>query len=291
MKKRWLNNIPYVTRSQRVGILLLALLIVVFQIIYFLYINWGKTKVVDEPFDAEWSAQQLILDSVALATKSRVELKPFNPNFISDYKGYSLGMTIEEIDKLHAYREKNQYVSSAAEFQKITGVSQQWLDSISIYFKFPQWTLSSKRPQLTPSPTLVTAVTEIKDINVVSREELMQVRGIGPVFSDRIINERNRLKGFVHMKQLNFIWGLSPESVDNLNKYFGILDSVVVRKTNVNTATLDEISKIPYINYHIAREIVIYRSNNGDLKHLKEFENIVNFPLDKLEIISLYLAF
>nr|WP_255555092.1 helix-hairpin-helix domain-containing protein [Flavobacterium sp. NKUCC04_CG] len=200
-------------------------------------------------------------------------------------------MSLEEIDKLHAYREKNHFVNSAAEFQTVTGVSKQWLDSISVYFKFPQWTSSSQKAQLPKKQDAITTALEIKDINTASRDELMQVRGIGPVFSDRIINERNRLRGFVHMKQLDFIWGLSPENIANLNAYFDILDPVVVLKTNVNTATLDEISKIPYINYRIARGIVIYRSSHGDFTHLKEFENIVNFPLDKLEIISLYLAF
>ena len=43
-----------------------------------------------------------------MATKKDT-IYPFNPNFISDYKGYKLGMSIQEIDRLHQYRAQNKY--------------------------------------------------------------------------------------------------------------------------------------------------------------------------------------
>ena len=62
---------------------------------------------------------------------------PFNPNYISDYKGYQLGMNVDEIDRLLAHREQSLYVNSAKEFQTITKISDSLLQKISSFFNFP----------------------------------------------------------------------------------------------------------------------------------------------------------
>jgi hypothetical protein len=53
-------------------------------------------------------------------------LYPFNPNFITDFKGYKLGMSVQEIDLLE-YRKGNKYVNSPKEFQAVTQVSDSLL--------------------------------------------------------------------------------------------------------------------------------------------------------------------
>lgn len=292
MKKRSLHPIPYIVRSQRRGIILLAVTIVLLQTGYFVFINWRYSGFAEDPFDEEWRIQQLLLDSLAKNLEGTAAvLYPFNPNYISDYKGYLLGMSVDEIDRLHAFREKNLYVHTAREFQEITDVSDRWLDSISVYFKFPHWVSKQQDSRKKKQLTVAEEVLVLRDINSATQQDLMSVRGVGPVFSERILAERNRFGGFVDIKQLEFIWGLSAESLQNLKRNFDVLEKLSPVKTPVNTASLEEISMVPYLNYRIARTIVIYRSENGDFTDFKQFENIVNFPLDKLDIISLYLAF
>ncbi|WP_430615112.1 ComEA family DNA-binding protein [Flavobacterium sp. JP2137] len=258
---------------------------------YYLYRNWSYRQTDQPPFDALWMREQLTLDSLAAATTSNPPIQRFNPNFISDYKAYTLGMSTAEIDRLHAFRAQDRFVNSAEEFQAVTQVSDRWLDSVKAAFKFPDWKAhkpAKKTDQnAAPPPLPIT----IKDINSATRDDLMDLRGVGPVFAERILKERSQLGGFLQMKQLDFIWGLSEECLQNVRVFFDVLDELKPVKTNVNTASLAEINKIPYINYQQARSIVIYRSENGDFSDPKEFENIKNFPLDKLEIISLYLAF
>ena len=74
---------------------------------------------------------------------SAPKIYPFNPNYITDYKGYTLGMSAEEINRLHAYRAKNKWVNSSKEFQRITKVSDSLLKQIAPYFKFPDWVTKS----------------------------------------------------------------------------------------------------------------------------------------------------
>ncbi len=48
------------------------------------------------------------VDSLRIALELKApKIFPFNPNYITDYKGYSLGMSNEEIDRLHQFRATN----------------------------------------------------------------------------------------------------------------------------------------------------------------------------------------
>jgi DNA uptake protein ComE-like DNA-binding protein len=58
------------------------------------------------------------------------------------------------------------------------------------------------------------------DINLATKEDLIKVYGVGEVIANRIIAQRNSLKGFVVMEQLNEVWGLSPEVIENINSQF-----------------------------------------------------------------------
>ncbi|MGB1043152.1 MAG: hypothetical protein ACPGU6_07145, partial [Tenacibaculum sp.] len=96
-------------KRQRNGIFFLLLLIVVLQAIY-VYVNFSSDDKVNTN-TTELLAFQKELDSlkrIALE-KRKPKIYPFNPNFITDFKGYQLGMSINEIDRLHFFRKKNKY--------------------------------------------------------------------------------------------------------------------------------------------------------------------------------------
>src|SRR5690606_10712791 len=94
------------SRSQRNGIFLLVLLIAVLQLLYFFSdkIFFSNSREIEDP---ELVIFQKKIDSIKLAARAGDTLKifPFNPNFLTDYRGYTLGMSVEEIDKLHTYRK------------------------------------------------------------------------------------------------------------------------------------------------------------------------------------------
>ena len=48
---------------------------------------------------------------------------PFNPNFLTDYKAFRIGLTPAQYDRLQAFRAQDKYLNSAKEFQQITKVS------------------------------------------------------------------------------------------------------------------------------------------------------------------------
>jgi competence ComEA-like helix-hairpin-helix protein len=282
------------SKSQRSGLLVLLLLIVVLQTIYF-FVDFSL-PIKENPEKEKWLAVQTEIDSLKATTLIQgSKLYPFNPNFISDYKGYKLGMTVAEIDRLLSFRKQNKFVNSAEEFQKVTQISDSLLVVIAPYFKFPDWVKQKTNWKTFPNSNYYSFVKKEKivviDINIATSEELVKVYGVGEVIAQRILNYKESLGGFVAMEQLNEVWGVSPEVVTNLNKQFKVISLSGIKKVDINNASIKELAQFPYFKYALAKQIVIYRSMNGTIASIDDLIKIKSFPVDKAKIIGLYLNF
>ena len=352
-------------KAERSGILCMIFLIFTVQGIYF-YTNPTETPTLFA--DAEVVSYQQQIDSLKLLAieERKPKIFPFNPNFITDYKGFTLGMSNEEIDRLHKFRATNKYVNSAEEFQTVTKVSDTLLGKLQPYFKFPEWVTNKKKQNYSFKKKEEIILKKI-DLNKATVEELRKVYGIGEKLSVRIVNYRAKLGGFVSESQLENVYGLKPEviqkvwkrfyleasntyvkeeeialekinlnkaTVEELRKVYGIgeklsarivnyrakiggfivesqledvyglkpeviqnvwkrfyLEKPVITKVNVNTCSLEELTKIPYINYELADEIMNQRILREGFKNFEELIKIPNFPTKKIDIIELYLVF
>lgn len=164
-------------------------------------------------------------------------------------------MSIEEIDKLHKFREGDNWVNSADEFQKVTGVSDSLLREISPYFSFPEWVTSRSYNTTSAAPALAEkSQVEKEDLNSTTVEELMKVKGIGETLSARIVNYRNKIGGFVDDLQLKDVYGLSYEVREEILKDFTVKSPPPIKVLNINDATVLELTSVPYINYELARD-------------------------------------
>ena len=291
------NNNPFKTllhfsKDQKKGILVLFFIIIALQLIYYFTDFSISTKQSKE--EQEWLSLQSSIDTLKSEKKnSSYTIYPFNPNFITDFKGYKLGMKVEEIDRLLAFRKLGKFANSAKEFQQVTKISDSLLNAISPYFKFPDWVNNPKQQNNYKSNWKEYPKKEalkVLDINQASKEDLMKITGIGDAISDRILIQKDLYGGFVSMEQMNEIWGLSPEVLLNLNKYFTISALPNIKKIDINNASVKELGQFPYFKYPISKNIVTYRSMNGDIK-IEDLANIKAFPVDKIKIIALYLQF
>jgi len=287
----FIKSILSYSKSQRIGIILFFLIIILAQGIYYCY-DFNAVDKVDRE-QSKWLANQSVIDSLKLGNKNyKPTIYPFNPNFITDFKGYKLGMSVDEIDRLLAFRKQNKFVNSAAEFQAVTKVSDSLLNTISPYFKFPDW-VTNKKNSFKPSDKKEFAKPEkiiVLDINEASKEDLMKVYGIGDKISDRILGEKQKYGAFVSMEQMNDIWGLSPEVIEKLKASFVIKSTINAKKVNINNASVKELSQFPFFRYQLAKDIVVYRTMNGDIR-IEDLPKIKGFPVDKIKIIALYLEF
>ena len=282
------------SRNQRSAIFFLFGIIIILQLVYF-FVDFSSFSKVS-PEKEKWLSLQSQIDSMKQEKLNYVpKIYPFNPNFITDYKGYKLGMSVSEIDRILAFRKENKYVNSPQEFQAVTKVSDSLLNAISPYFKFPDW-INNKKKFATYKKYPYTAFAKkekivIIDINKASQEDLIKIYGIGEAISLRILKFKESLGGFVSMEQMNDVWGLSPEVIENLNSHFKVLTPPNVKKVDINNASIKELSQFPYFNYQLAKQIVTFRSMNGDFKKVDDLTKIKGLSIDKANIIALYLGF
>lgn len=291
------------TKDQRKGIMVLFILIILFQAGYFIYTSIDFTSEKEKSDEEKaWLALQPEIDALkSKKENTKDSIYPFNPNFISDYKGYRLGLSVKEIDRLHKFRKSGKYINTVADFKKVTGVTDSLLVKISPYFKFPDWIGDSKQNEISHSASQVKENASlgkegvrklvVLDINEALEEDLVKVYGIGPHYAKTILRRRADLGAYVSMDQIDDFKEFSEEAKAGLKKNFKVNKKYSVNKINVNNASLLQLSRFPYFNKNIAKGILTQRSMNGKISKIDELLGISTFPVEKVEIIALYLEF
>ena len=279
-------------KSQRNGVLFLVIIIIVLQIIYS-YVDFSSDEIIDTESSEILVFQKQIDSLKAIEIENRKpRIFPFNPNYLTDFKASQLGMSIDEIDRLLAFRNQNKFINSVADFQKITKVSDSFLSEISPYFKFPDWVVKQQKNKVVSDKnknSFFKKKISTSDINLATAEDLQTISGIGEKLSERIIKYRSKLQGFHFENQLYEVWKIDKELIDRLLKVFKIKSKPIIKKLNINTATFKEVLKNPYIDYDLCKKIFNYRDEVAELQNISELKNIKAFPLEKYDRIVLYL--
>jgi len=275
------------SRRQRNGILFLLFIIILLQIVFF-YVDFAS----EEKMDLSQNDMLLFqkeMDSLRVIEEdnSKPKIFPYNPNYISDFKGFQLGMSVEEIDRLLRFREKGSYVNSIKQFQEVTGVRDSLLKVLSPNFKFPDWVTSkntSSKKELSVQKKKI-----IKDINKATIEELRFVNGIGEKLAARIINYKEKLQGFSFDSQLYEVWYLDKEVADKVLLYFRVIEQPIIQKININEASFKEVLSIVYLDYELTKRIFNYKDEVAEIQSIEELKKIDGFPIEKFNRIALYL--
>ena len=101
---------------------------------------------------------------------------------------------------------------------------------------------------------------------------MVALPGIGSILSSRIIKYRNKLGGFYSPDQLKEVYGLTPETFDEIRDKISV-DVSDVKQININDATIDELKQHPYFK-SFAQILVNYRDQHGDFTTLEDLKNI-----------------
>ena len=330
---------------------------------FFLMFSDKLMPVKNDDFEIPKTLQKQYDSLVAIAQeKKKPKIYPFNPNFLTDYRGYYLGMRMAEIDKVFAFRKGGNYFQSKEQFKRVSGISDslyQVLEpyiNIKSYYKgkrYKQTVFPSKKIDInraTPSqlvlingigevlskrivkyrnaiggfsqksqlnkvyglePEVITRVwnhfyigernsieraneekpvTEIKDINKASADELKKVYGVGDKLSKRIVKYRESIGGFAVKEQLNDVFGLEPEVIQRIWKQFDIKTKPKIStKIDLNDANIKELAQNPYVSYQLAKNIVSYRTLHGAFTTFDGLFQVKDYPKEKHKQICIYL--
>ena len=283
-------------RSQRSGILFLVLLMTILMHINYFY-DFSSPEIMDI-YSPEMKGLQKEIDSLRLVEIETRKPKryPFNPNYMTDFKAYTLGLSPQEFDRLKDFRTKNQWVNSVADFKRVTKVSDVVLAEISPLFKFPEWVNQPKsRSNGFKQDGRHKGFTELPfnkktDLNLATLSQLEKVSGIGKALSKRIIDYREKLGGFSADVQLYGVWGLHQDVVKRTLHVFTVKTPKTVRPINLHKASASDIATIPGVSFDLAKEIWEFVVLRGRIESVSELEKIEGLSEAKLKLIQLYLS-
>ena len=123
-------------------------------------------------------------------------------------------------------------------------------------------------------------------LNTADTTQLKTVPGIGSYFAWKVVQYGQRLGGYVSVDQLDEIENFPLDAKDYL-----VVENAQPHKLNINTLSLNDLKKHPYINFYMARAITDYRRLHGSLKSLQDLRLSKDFPPEVITRLTPYVEY
>lgn len=308
MKNTWHNIQQYYfrfNRSDRNAITILATAIFILLIGTRILPHFISSKPEDFSeikaiFEAWEMEQNKMTDSRQLS------LFEFDPNTILESELNSLNLPFFVKQNMMRYREAGGNFKSADDLSKIYGMTDSLSQLIQPYVKINQsatkkFNDTNKNLQAnngqTENSRVVNRAEKSKihsqnlkiELNRADSIDLVQLSGIGPVFSKRIIRYRELLGGFVKTEQLLEVYNFPPETYESILDFLEV-DTLLITKLRINFADFSDLLRHPYLNNEQVSAIVNQRDKEGPFKNLSEIETIQVFDSESFARIRPYLT-
>jgi len=199
---------------------------------------------------------------------------PFDPDTMSLVSWQELGLSERQSEVLISYRNR------IGGFYNINQLYDAYvLDSIRVEEWKPFLVFNKKKP-----------VEKKLELNAATREELMELKGIGEKLSERIIAYRDKLGGFVSVDQIAEVYGVSAETFEKIKPKLRV-DLTKVQKLNLNTSDVKTLAQHPYVSYSLAKLIVNYREQHGPYEKIEDLLNSKGIEPNDIKKIEAYAIF
>jgi DNA uptake protein ComE-like DNA-binding protein len=220
---------------------------------------------------------------IPIENESNVTKFYFDPNTASAQELEKLGMPTYLAERIVKYREAGGSFSSPEDLRKIYGFPE------SLYQELEPYCRIEEKNEVPEELVVVERVEVIIELNAADSLNLISVTGIGPVFAHRILAYRRKLGGFVNKDQLLEVYGIDEERLAGFKAQLKV-DSSLISKLNINTATFKELLRHPYLNYEQVKSLVRFREQIGAFPNLEGISQLEHFTIDDVKRLSPYLA-
>lgn len=305
--KAWIRDYFGFSKSETNGFIVLSVLMVLLLSAPLIF------KIFSAQFYAGKESDQRMLDSLVSKLEANYiletqkedllpEISPFNPNALSSEEWMKLGIKPFLAERIVNYVSKGGKFKKKSDLKKIYGFVEEDYNRLETYILLPDAidskAFSDAYKKKTYSRDRYPKYEEAKpkekeivsfNLNLADTTQLMAIRGIGPKLSMRIIQFRTNLGGFVDEQQLKEVYGLEESVIEELLKY-AFLDDNGIQRINVNSASVEQLSRHPYIDFKVAKSIVAYREQHGAFVNLEGLSKLHLINQELLGKITPYLA-
>lgn len=209
----------------------------------------------------------------------------FDPNKAADDDWRKIGFSEKQVKVIMNFVNKGGRFYKPEDVAKIYSISDKEFDQIKDYIKIePKSAVEPTTDK--PSERVFAKKTYAPvDINTADSAALVSLPGIGPTFASRIIKYRNKIGGFARTEQLMEVYGFDEEKFTMLESRVSVGQGVF-SKINLNTATVKDLQKLPYLDFYMAKAIVDRRISKGkytNVDQVREISLIYDQIFDKMK--------
>lgn len=235
---------------------------------------------------------------IGTVVKSTPALNPmyFNPNTVNRDTLIQMGFPPSATENLIRYREAGGRFRKPGDLRKIYGMDSLVYQAISGFILIED--ASSKDSNVSGRQTkqaawenkkggasadhVVRSTAEhraesyaapsiLMELNAADSMDLIKIRGIGPVYSSRIIRYRDLLGGFYSLDQLWDIYGMDSLKYEFLSASLYI-DTSLVRCEDINKVSYHSLIRHPYFSRKQVEDLLHYRNFAGEIRELAELK-------------------
>lgn len=283
-----MNNLEFSKRSRR-AILVFVLLLIILAIIPRLILFYTP----ETPLKFSWKEKQIIQNFKPVIEKNprtkyakkkyNSPAKKFDPNTYAVSDWMQLGLSQKQAEAVMKFGKYG--FKSKEDLKRVFVIPDELMRKIIDSTFYPE-----KIQYKTSFPELKKEnYTLIIDLNSASEEELQAIKGIGPFFAKNIVKRRELLGGYWKEEQLQEVWKMTPEKVEEIKPYI-IVDPEKIKKLNINTATAEDLKKHPYFTWNMANAIVKLRNQHGPFQSINDLKMSVVLTEELFLKIKPYLT-
>lgn len=201
----------------------------------------------------------------------------FNPNKVKKEELIKFGLTEKQASNLVNYVKAGGKFKKKEDLKKLYCMSDYLYNQVSPYVIILQTNEVKNQEAFQSNSTnkalLFSKPSLIFDLNQADTLDLQALRGIGPSYARRIYNYGKRLGGYISLEQLKEVYGMNDTLYQKIIPYLK-LEKIELKKININTATIKELSSHPYIDFYLAKAIIKLRQEIKTYKTLDQIRQI-----------------
>jgi DNA uptake protein ComE-like DNA-binding protein len=265
------------SRSERNGTLVLLtilILLILLRIILPSFVKNFRPNQEEALEEAMILQQKMDIPVVTDSLNYQDEPVSFDPNTATVEQLRLAGMKEKSIRTLINFRSKGGEFRTVTDLKKLYGLSQQEYSSLQPWVVIQPRIEQSRDDRKGDTAHLAADMGKREfnlrkttlpvELNSADSSLLESLPGIGPVLASRIVRYREKLGGFCLLAQLQEVYGITPELIDQLKPKL-ILDSTLIRKIDLNANTLEADLKHPYLTRWQVISILKYRESRKQI--------------------------